>query len=385
MQLLKIILLFTTWLFSTKSKNILLDVKTNLLTSFFNINISLGTPPKEFEYPINTYISFTNLPLHNYDGSYSSSYEVMTTEEIEVNGNKQISDMVEERVILNNKPSINNYRYYLSQKPISHIWDEGFGFGLAKENNTMSLINLLYNSNQIDRKQFFIFPRGIFGNDKENGALLLGEPDSSLNYNYFGKCKVGENESKWGCFLKNMKIGEQTFDYNLNSIFNSCQFFAVLSTEFFNFVEKNIFQQYVEQGTCRKMGGFVRDRIICSPDVINNFGEVEFNFSGGMNIKIPMSKMFDCPDKTCNSLFSSDYLNNSTFQFGVHFLKLFDKNGYDFTTKEVSFYSNQIAIKMDNNNYLSYGKKLYFFIFIFCLFGIFIIITNKKEKINNNL
>lgn len=382
MQFLKIILLFTTFLLSIKSKNVILDVKTNVATGFFTISISLGTPPKDFEYPINTYISFTNLPLHNYDNSYSSSYELITTNEIEVNGNKQISDIVEESVLLSNKYSINNYRYYLSQKPISHTWDEGFGFGLAEENDTMSLINLLYNTNQIDKKQLFIFPRGFFRNNKEKGVLLLGEPNSSLrdSYKYFGKCKVDKNESKWGCFLENIKIGKKTFDFNLKAIFSSCQFYAVLSTEFFIFAANNIFQKHIEQGQCNKMEGFVRDRIICSQEVINNFGEVDFTFSGGMSIKVPISKMFECKENKCNSLFSTDYLNNSTFQFGVHFLQLFDKSGYDFTAKEVSFFSNQIDIKMVNNNYLSFEKKLYFLFYAFCFFGIIIIVASKKIK-----
>ena len=362
------IIVISSYLKAEQTTNIInIDINIHERSQFLQIKLYFGNPPMEYEYLINTLIHFTNIKDLNY---IKSSYKLIKTGEVHVNDIKEVANQIEDCLhILRNQYSISNYSLYLSLYNTPNTWNEGFGFGLTFENEKQSIIHQLYNSNQINHKSFYIFlQRENNINYNTKGKLVLGKPTiSQLNkYQYYGKCQIKNHSIDWGCVLDNITIGNKTYPINKEAIFSSCQYFSILSTQFLNIIYDNLFKPLEKKDECYLLAGFSRDRIICSYEIISLFTDISFHL-GEMTITIPIKQLFDCDSRNCASFFASNRDDNSTFQFGSHFIKLFNVSGFDYTSREISLYSNVFEIKMNKNN--NSMKVILWLFAVICLFG----------------
>lgn len=320
--------------------------------------------------PINTMMSFTQLNPLIYNPNQTLTSNHISSEPIQHQDKIYYGEKYTEIVKFGETktPQIKNYSFYIFYNESYPL--TGYGFGYKFKDDSFSFVHQLYNSHLISHKSFSFLPYGEAFHSK--GKLFFGNiPENILaNYKYNGECQVNNEYPFWGCYLNNIHL-ENGIDYQINkySIFNSAQFYLVLSRQFFDLLYDKVFLPWVDGETCYRIDGIQRSSMKCLESVINHIGDISFEFEK-FKIKIPLILFFECDEVLCNSLYSSDNINKEHFEFGTSFLKLMNATVFDYEKQTISIYNNLFEIQKINNKGNTHSNKLY--ILVFCNIAIII-------------
>lgn len=253
--------------------------------------------------------------------------------------------------------------------------DSGIGLAYRFSDERQSIVHLLYQQKEIDKKMFAF--------SMDDNLLYLGEvPQKNLSkFTNHNHCKIDDHYYTWGCNLTSIRFNNTIYSLNIYTIFNSVDETLMWSNSLFDFFITHIFKKEIENNIC-----YLRNdaHLYCNTSIsLNNLLEMEF---GGMKIKFQLNHLFKYNDR--NVLISSfeRYPESNETLLGFSFFKLFNFLAFDYDNKEVHFYSNNEqllenrGVLHNSNLYLS----LHYFLIATMIFGLcnilgFFLLYRKKN------
>lgn len=326
-----------------------------------SIFFSIGYPHQDLDYPINTILNYTQIPSTLYKESISNHVRILPNTTLyfenlfQANSYTYIDDFIFGE---NENNDMNTYSFivkdltfYVSRTPFMMNFI-GLGFGMHFDNQNASIVHNLFNSNQIDKRCFAVKP-----STKE---ILLGDvysTEASLisQMNYASSCSSSyANSASWNCLLKDIYINNKHQSYINNVVyFNTNQYWFFLSKELFTIIEsyiREIKEQHKNYEYVLKKDEY-RSYIQLSKELIQFLQPIQLKFNN-MQIQINFTQMFECPKhmQLCESLFASDGNEPKRIEFGKNFITMFNLTVFNYDTKSLTFYSDNIQIINNNND-----------------------------------
>ena len=172
------------------------------------------------EFVISTYIN-TYLPYSLLDDTTIKSHKLSRYESKNISLEHTIESFLMKEKINFGTYSISNYMFYYSDF-IRFIPDYGIGLGYKFENDSFSLVHLLYNTSQIDKK-LFAFQSFNDSMELDEKRFFVGgiTNNAHLKSKYKGYCDVEDNYKTWGCNLTKISYNNTNYEVNIYSIFHS--------------------------------------------------------------------------------------------------------------------------------------------------------------------
>ena len=276
----------------------------------------------------------------------------------------------------------NIYLYHVSVFTELSEFDS-FPLSFKTKNESFSPIELLYKTNQIDKRGFGL----LYDINEENGTLFIGSFPSELivnqyKFQYRISIPVNESYSTWGCTLKEVVFHNNSFKVEKYAFFQANKEFIIVSRDFLKYLSNNFFKGYMKNGTCSFNSN--KEKIQCECDYINNFPNLTFNFDGHI-IEIANKNLFRQSNNNCLFTLQS-YCNN--WIFGISFLNLYFSY-FDYDNKKIVFYSNTpFHFQTKQISYIYYLiiiNIIQMSICIVCFFYIKIMFNGYKSNSFNNL
>ena len=249
---------------------------------------------------------------------------------------------------------INNFSCYFSY--IGAIFSSEFGlaFGYHIINKETSIIHLLYNQGYANHIMF------AFHNIREDfgSHLYIGEIPNNEHKKlpYKAIIKINEELPTWGFTLNKVKFDNETFELNASAIIANGIDGVFIYNKLYKMLEKKIltYNECEINGNAFYKGE--ENDILCPMNGEVLHKEISFIFEE-VEIKIEMIKLFKIyGNHTMKSYFRSDdysehYYNFTGVFLGNFFINQFNYTIFDYEAKTVSFYSDSIHIKDNNDNF----------------------------------
>ena len=244
-----------------------------------------------------------------------------------------------------NETKVNNYIFYIAKVSLWYP-DQGIGLGYRYDNESYSLVHLLYNAKKIVLKQFAF----TFTNNSESGSVFFGGVPKNVHIGlpYQGYCKVNDNYNKWGCNITNLKYNNKDIEYTGNPIFHSLFYGVFYSEKLFDILIDNIFTRAINQTECTLDFTAEGSKTLYCKEIkeFNDTFEIDF---GNLTMKFPISHLFEKRNESYRSIFFSnpyDFYNKYDLIVGVHFLNSFNYTVFNYDKGQVEFYSDTVSITM---------------------------------------
>lgn len=349
------------------------------LIPFIYLNFPNEKDPVYF--PINTNLEYTwmnNNSLSNYEHCEIQG----GTKKIKISDDEYQVFPCQSEISYANKTILPSYNFFVLKNIAYTIEKREYGCGLSFkfQDEKFSLVHQLYNNHLVDQKMFAFQP---IMNQKKGYLHFGGLPSPTDAYKYHGGCSVGTNSS-WGCHLKNIKVGNKNYPFNINTVFQSSIDNMIESIKFFKLFTHEIFKKEVQEKICVEHkdidGKFFLN---CAPHAFDGKRNITFEFES-MKISFPILVLFYFNQGNYFSKFSYDYKNYTLFDFGFSFFNKFDLSVFDYDDKSINFYSENILITPIKNYTIC--KYVYYFIFTICSLFILIFIyigVNFNAYLNN--
>ena len=347
--------------------------KITLEYSLYNlipfIPLSFPTNPDPIYFPINTNLEYTwlnNNSLTNY--KYCEINQ--GPKKIKLKDDEYQVFPCQTEVEYDHKTILPNYNFFMLKNIVYLIEKREYGCGLSFkfQDEKFSLVHQLFNSKLIDRKSFAFEP--VTG--QKRGYIHFGGTPyehRTDRFNYQGSCHVTGNSS-WGCALKSILIGNKTYSFNINTVFQSSLENMIESIKFFEIMTEDVFKKEIERHVCEIVVNYEEKRYLeCSPDAFDGKMNVTFEFND-LKISFPILQLFFFADVKYHSRFSYDYNDPNMFDFGFAFFNRFNLSIFDYDEQSIKFYSENILITQNSND--SYFKFLLCIVFTLCLISILI-------------
>ena len=313
---------------------------------------------------INTYLPFTLIrPYKNSLSALMSSYIDKKYIE-ELNRRQIIEDFNIQNYIINDYSYYSfNDKYTVDQLSLSYSF----------ENESLSLVHMLYNNKVIEHKLFVIAPK--FDKEK-NGYLYIGSiPNNTEHIKNKGKCKV-QDDSLWSCQLDNIIVNRTILNMNSKVIFHTGFEYTLLSKKLYDFLVNKIFVNYIKKDICRVVPTPFEALFCPNIDKINIDFDIQFTFND-MIIKIPF-RQFMIKNKNIIPVYPIGRFQGDIV-IGTPFISQFNYTVFDYDDKSISLYSDWIHI--ENRKTISQAALMCCFIVFNCM--AIAIVFNLKNKVNN--
>ena len=173
---------------------------TNLSCQHISFIFSSNPPPKETIHLDNTYISHRYTTDLQIDNIFIKQLTIYTLED--------------------------DFRSYQ---------DYGIALGYHYKSKSFSLIDNLYESNQIDKKQFSFYNINE-ANPLSEMHIYFGGVPNNKTYKYKGVIKVDESLPTWGSMFNFIIYNSKEYKFNLPCMISSSALTIVSSDEIYNFL-----------------------------------------------------------------------------------------------------------------------------------------------------
>ena len=366
--------LFNVILIITQSQFSLIKIPYNLNENYISIEITIGTPGAKISSPFNTILPFTwFIPSFYSPKKSSTSTPIETNNEIVLDAIKYKMQQYEDVFTINKECKIQEFTFYIVSPNSYHNSDQGYGFVFKFENENLSIIHSLYRNQLIEKKVFSIV---TYNNKVDEGTILLGGiPDDISNfYSNKGKCHINEKEFTWGCNITEIAIGNETYSLNLYTYFHSAALITINS----KIVYHLIYKQFDKNICSARQFGYSMYLECPTKDTLK-LKNITMRFDA-LSIEVPLSKLFTCYPDHCTSNFIYNLMeSDELFQLGVYFIKLFNITVFDYDSKTISFYSDQLYIIETPVQFLFIIKSIIYVItFISLITSLYIIYIKIK-------
>lgn len=349
------------------------------LIPFIYLNFPNEKDPVYF--PINTNLEYTWMNKNTLS-SYEHCEIQGGAKKININDDEYQVFPCQSEISYANKMILPSYNFFVLKNMAYTIEKREYGCGLSFkfQDEKFSFVHQLYNNHLIDQKVFAFQP---IKNQKKGYLHFGGLPSPTDEYKYHGGCNVKTNSS-WGCHLKNVKVGNKTYPFNINTVFQSSIDNMIESIKFFELFSHEIFKQEALKKICVEHKDFDgKFYLKCAPHAFDQKRNITFDFES-MEISMPILVLFYFNQGNYFSKFSYDYKNYTLFDFGFSFFNKFNLSVFDYDDKSIKFYSENIIITPIKDYRVL--KYLYYFIFTICSLFILIfiyIVVNFSAYFNN--
>lgn len=267
--------------------------------------------------------------------------------------------------------------YYANDSAWSR--DMGIGLGYHSDNESFSIVNLLYKRKKIEKNQFAFNTK-----EKEGNWLIGGIPNDEHNYcRYKGVIKVNESLPTWGFRLKEIMYKNEKYEMNLDTIVHSGMSNLIISDDVFETMLHKVFKPDLITKKCHIEStedyGEKYDMAYMSCSGLSHNEQIKFVFDNVI-LTLNESDLFDI-FKT--SRFRGNgkpnlFANFSGVLLGKEFIELFDYIIFDYTNKQVELYSNNTMITLTEREKHQLSVKMFFGVnIIICLFNVVILLYKQ--------
>ena len=198
----------------------------------------------------------------------------------------------------------------------------------------------------------FAFNRVFSSTSSKPQMYFGGIPQTVKNkYKYKASFKVNESHKEWGINLLNVRIGNESFNFDYNNTFysylNTKDSIIKAPLSFMKFLNESIFNELYKQRKCSYRYGRTHS-IDCFMREIDTFPTITFHFDGYL-FSFNIYSLFNVVERGEFGLFlirSNEY-NDYQWVFGN---MLFENylTEFDYETHLITFYSS-FPFKRDNN------------------------------------
>ena len=281
------------------------------------------------------------------------------------------------------QPFIPNFHFYLASG--GYPESKWIGLGLNFNDEKLSLVHFLYNTDRISHKAYGFSPSSEDNYTK--GTLFLGGlPSTTKQNNKVISLQVKDKAlDTWNCELKKIYLNGQEYDNKDYSYFNVNSYRTLVPLNFFDFTQKVIFDKYLKPYACILLY-INRDKTYrCSPEVMNHLPKIGFGIDNYV-INVELSKFFECKYK-CDFIIVSNEYSKNKFIFGTSFLDLFAGSEFNYETKKILLYKKEGLFLKNQFEYMIFKTKAMKIIYlvnssiIICFIFIFIFLKRIKYSI----
>lgn len=198
----------------------------------------------------------------------------------------------------------------------------------------------------------FAFNRVFSSTSSKPQMYFGGIPQTVKNkYKYKASFKVNESHKEWGINLLNVRIGNESFNFDYNNTFysylNTKDSIIKAPLSFMKFLNESIFNELYKQRKCSYRYGRTHS-IDCFMREIDTFPTITFHFDGYL-FSFNIYSLFNVVERGEFGLFliQSNEYNDYQWVFGN---MLFENylTEFDYETHLITFYSS-FPFKRDNN------------------------------------
>lgn len=314
---------------------------------------------------------------------YSSSKKLIYRLEVKYKENSTMSELYTDRIRFPSSGlKLGNYHYQkLSYTPRFDISTLSLSLNQI---DRYSIVNMLYNQGCIRRKRFSFLGQFIL-EDYTRGKIIFGElRDETKNLNNF-TCDISSNITKWSCYIKRISFmnNNKSYSYDVNQIavLRTTDNYIRVPVHFFNFIEKNIFNEYFKRKDCLFLQFKTTSHIECNCNKIDN---INLLLHLNDNKVIKLSKKFLFQQYSSQCVFKIDTHNqNDEWVLGSFFIRKFITT-FDYDERRVTFFTNNTEIFVDEIQSTNNTKFIIIIMIgVLCVLNIYLLYI--KEKIKNNI
>ena len=243
----------------------------------------------------------------------------------------------------------------------------GLGYRGSSKEEKYSFINQLYHNGIIFHRVFTQnFEKG------DQGIISFGEIPKNIvdDYKNYGRCpalhKIVDGKKvknrKWECEINGIYFGDEYDESKVKKYENTrASFFsfrqrALVPQDVFDYFEKNYFDKYISDGTCKKFSVKNYDIFGCK-NILEDAPKINIIY-GDWVMSLPPSKLFSY--KKTSELYEFIIYHQTNFEswsLGRPIVRLFHMV-YDYQNQEVGFYSKE-DVKYINKETEPSKPKLY--------------------------
>ena len=272
-----------------------------------------------------------------------------------------------------NKIELYNISVYQSNF-ISFIPDIGISLSHKFEDDSYSIIHMLYNQHMISKRQFAFVPFQY----RKKGQLYIGHMDIN-NYSNEGYFNVDDKYSTWGSSITGMTINGNEIEMNEYSFIHSGFEDMISSNLIFNYMREEFIEE-IENEICTIAINVGEESCIICKEYVDRNDSIFIIEIGNMTITFTFEDLF----KKSMHQWKSKFISNPYKQYKNHtllgssFIQMFDVVLFDYDNSQVRFYSNTIKIEMNiRSNNVRIVKMLIGFTSILLVINILILLMKK--------
>lgn len=279
---------------------------------------------------------------------------------------------------------INEEQYNLASNTLS----------LPYRTNSLSILDDLYNTNEINDKVFYI--------DSFHSNLYFGDMPHNERLIYSSSFYVNSSYNTWGLNLDSVSLraeGGSFWYFNNNKkyiYFQTSSPFISAPKAYMLFLINQFFNKHFISGDCESNEHFNIVKITCRNKIVYTFPNITFTIDD-IDISFPLYLLFD---RRGDDNYKSEFLmkentnkdEKDIWVFGTSFMNVFVTK-FDKTKSIITLYSNkfpfqisQSVIEYQNENYKSKSILLYSIIMLVLTFGgllcLSILYNNNAKKSN---
>ena len=295
------------------------------VTTFANTFINYTIFDDNFENPISEH--FVNKSIrYTLNNEYVSSIYIT-----DIKMNKTILD--KGKVLVHEEDHIGFYA------------DKGIGLKYKFNDESFSIVHMLYRNKLIDRKVFAFEPYANFGY-----LHFGGIPNNThIHSKYKGYLNIEEDTDNWEGVFKGIIHNNISYNFSSPFIIHTGHFGFIYSNELFNLFINEIAKPLINKKECWIVkSNSDGDSVECFPNYIEKLGSISFIFNN-MKISMPFASLFsesnlDEVESLIRSFPSKMKYNRTVL--GIMFVKSFNYSLFDYDSNKVSFYSDKYHIEM---------------------------------------
>lgn len=301
----------------------------------YDIEISINNKPfKYFELNMLAEYIWINKFFTNEDEEviYSPNKEEMILFNTKVEAKKDSPSLtfnIKDNITVNSFPL-----YYIVE--YSNNFYDTLPLAFKFSNESYSLIHFLKKNNYIDNKGFGI----IYNKDNiSEASLYLGGFPNEFSEGKSLTVKVNESFSSWGFTLYKIKISSYIYKVEQYSFFQTKEPKILVPIEFYNFLRKNILNEYIMDEYCYYVNSVNGEQFVCICSQIEDFPNITFIFN---NIQFSFTKndLFSSLSDRC--VFNIVLNHSNDWVLGITFLSKYHTY-FDYDTKSIIFYHKLIV------------------------------------------
>ena len=254
--------------------------------------------------------------------------------------------------------------------------------GYHYKSKSFSLIDNLYESNQIDKKQFSFYNINK-ANPLSEMHIYFGGVPNNKTYKYKGVIKVDESLPTWGSMFNFIIYNSKEYKFNLPCMISSSTLTIVSSDEIYNFFVE-LFKEKISREECKESIFLPPNRKMFLCNNIPN-EKIDFVFGNVTFFKFTMEDLLRQEQLLISSSGKEKIHNPNGAVLGMLFLSKFNISLFDFDNKQIEFHSDLYQITISSKDLTIYVSNISMIITLLCIVNSLYLIGNDwrlRTKVN---